>query len=217
MLEEDSSQFAKLIMSVSEIYRLPFSPTTIEIYWRLLERFNIKDVSDAVHCHMEFCKYPPTPADIIMAIDGSPRSRALSAWSKTVNGIKFVGCHLSVAFDDALIHVVVKDMSNWIKLCGVEDKQLPFIEKEFLERYQRYVSKKPPNHPKYLCGLIELQNSSFGYPYPSPALIGNALKAKEVMATGVITPLLEITIEKIDFKNLAMVCLNKTKEVTQQI
>ena len=217
MLEEDSSQFAKLIMSVSEIYRLPFSSTTIEIYWRLLERFSIEDVSDAIHCHMEVCKYPPTPADIIMAIGGSPKDQASLAWTKTADAIKFIGGHASVAFDDALIHAVIKDMGNWIKLCDIEDKQMPFSQKEFQERYRRYINKNPPDHPKYLIGRIEHYNSTHGYSYPSPLLIGNALKAKEVIVTGVNTPFLEITTEKIDFKNLAVVCLSKNKEITQQI
>lgn len=220
MFEKDSSKFAELIVGIGEIYNTRFTSAAIEIYWQLLKAFRLEDVRAAIYRHIQnpdVGKFLPKPADIIMAIEGSSQNQALLAWSKTVNGIKFVGSHLSVAFDDALIHAVIVDMNNWIKLCEVEDKQLPFVKKEFLERYRGYVNKNPLSYPKYLCGLIELQNSAFGYPYPLPVLIGNALKAKEVIATGVSKPLLEITIEKIDFKNLAIVCLNKTKEITQQI
>jgi hypothetical protein len=219
MFKQDSSSFAKLFVVMSEIYRQDFSQVTIEFYWRVLERFSIKDIEDAFYHYIQnpdVGKFLPKPADIIMAIDGSPQNQALLAWSKTFNGIKFVGGQSSVAFDDALIHVVVKDMNNWIKLCAVEDKQLPFVAKEFQERYRGYVNKNPLRYPKYLCGHIELYNSAFGYPYPSPVLIGNALKAKEVIATGVDQPLLEITTEKIDFKSLASLCLNKTKQIIQQ-
>lgn len=206
MFERESLSFAKLIAGIGEIYRWEFSPTAIEIYWRILEPFSLEDVRAAIYRHMQnpdVGKFLPKPADIIMAIEGSSQNQALSAWSKTTYGIRVVGGYASVAFDDALIHVVVKDMSNWIKLCDAEEKQMPFIGKEFQDRYRGYVLKNPPSHPKYLPGRIELKNNAFGYACPSPVLIGNVLKAKEVIATGENTPFLEL-------HTIARLGLNKT-------
>ena len=58
------------------------------------------------------------------------------------------------------------------------------MAKEFQERYRGYVRKRPSSHPKYLEGRLELQNNSYGYTPPTPVLIGNKLKAQEVIATG---------------------------------
>jgi len=196
MFKQDSLQFAELIAGIGEIYRWQFSPAAVEIYWRVLEVFRLEDVRAAIYSHIQnpdVGKFLPKPADIIMAIEGSSQNQALSAWSKTAYAMRSVGGYESIAFDDALIHVVIRSMSGWPKLCDVDDRQLPFVEKEFLERYRGYVVKKPSSHPKYLKGLIEMRNSVCGYTYPSPILIGNVLKAKQVIATGSDAPFLEIS------------------------
>ncbi len=218
MFEKDSSKFAELIAGIGEIYNTRFTSAAIEIYWQLLEAFRLEDVRAAIYRHIQnpdVGKYLPKPADIIMAIEGSSQNQALSAWSKTTYAMRVIGGYESVGFDDALIHVVVKSMTNWPKLCVVDDKQLPFVEKEFLERYRGYVSRKPSSHPSYLKGTVEMLNSSKGYICPKPVLIGNVQKAKVVIATGEDKPFLEISTEKISFKALPRTCLEQNKEFKQ--
>jgi len=213
MLEQDSQKFAKLIVGIGEVYGKPFSSVAIEIYWRVLEAYRLEDVSAAIYRHIEnpdVGKFLPKPADIIMAIEGNSQNQALSAWSKVIYAMRIIGGYESVVFDDALIHVVVRYMCSWSKLCDVDDRQLPFTAKEFQERYRGYVIKKPSSHPPYLKGRIELQNSAFDYTYAPPILIGNVIKAKQVMATGEQTPFLELYTEKIgSFINTPRLELNK--------
>ena len=212
MLEQESSRFAQLIAGIGEIYRWQFSSAAIEIYWRALEAFRFEDVRAAVYSHIQnpdVGKFLPKPADIIMAIGGSSQNQALSAWSKTFYGMRVVGGYESVGFDDALIHTVVLDMLNWPKLCSVDEKQLPFTEKEFLDRYRGYINQKPTRrHPKHLKGFIEIRNSICGHAYSSPVLIGNPIKAKEVMATGSDEPFWEISTQRAE---KAVSSVNTTK------
>lgn len=213
MFEKDSASFAQLITGIGEIYRWQFSAAVIEIYWRILEPFSFEDVRVAIYRHIQnpdVGKYLPKPADIIMAIAGSSQNQALAAWSKTFYGMRVVGGYESVGFDDALIHTIVSDMHNWPKLCSAENKQLPFIEKEFLERYRGYVGKAPSSHPKYLRGIIEMSNRALGYAYPAPVLIGNVIKAREVMATGSDVPFLEISTQKVVRTEKTLSSINKT-------
>jgi len=195
MFKQDSSSFAELITGLGEIYRWEFSPATIEIYWRILEPFSLEDVRAAIYRHIQdpdAGKYLPKPADIIMAIEGSSQNRALTAWSKTSYAMRTVGKYTSIAFDDPLIHAVIADMNGWVKLCDTEIKQLPFVAKEFQERYRAYVVKKPSHYRKYLPGLIEARNTAFDT-YILPKLIGNESKAKEVIANGDDEPILKVT------------------------
>ncbi|MEI8055429.1 MAG: DUF6475 domain-containing protein [bacterium] len=200
MFEQDLKKFAELIVGISEVYGKSFTSAAIEIYWRILEPFRLEDVSAAIDRHVQHPddgKFLPKPSDIIKAIEGSTQSQALSAWSKATYAMRCISCYESVAFDDALIHAVIKSMNGWPKLCLVDDKQLPFTEKEFLERYRDCISREPSSYPKYLKGLIEIQNSARGYIYPPPILIGNVLKAKQVMADGSDAPFLEISTSKL--------------------
>ena len=194
MFKKDSAtqravEFAKLISGIGEIYSWEFSPQVIEIYWRILEPFSFEDVKAAIYRHIQdpdVGRFLPKPADIIMAIEGSSQNRALAAWSKVIWGLQRVGTHTRVTFDDALIHLVVMDMGGWIRLGNSEERQMPFIAKEFQERYREYVRRKPSKHPKYLYGR---------YASSKPVLIGDALKAQEVIATGEDNPHISITDE----------------------
>ena len=194
MFEQDLARFAALMVGVGEVYGKPFTSAVIDIYWNVLKVYKFEDVKAAIKCHLEnpdVGKYLPKPSDIIMAIDGSPQNQALLAWTKVVSAIRNIGRYSSVAFDDALIHKVIEDMGGWIRFCDVDDKQLPFIAKEFCDRYRGYAIKKPSSHPKYLIGVIESQNGIYGYIYDPPMLIGNPTKAKQVIAAGCLPVLVK--------------------------
>ncbi len=187
MFEQDRKRFAALMVSAGEVYNKPLTSALIGIYWSVLKAYSFEDIDVAVKCHLvtpDVGKFFPKPADIIMAIKGSPQNQALLAWSKVVSAMRSAGRYTSIAFDDALIHKVIGDMDGWVRFCNIDEKQLPFIEKEFLERYRGYTVNIPTSYPPYLIGIIESQNRIYGYMYDPPALIGNTEKAKQVMATG---------------------------------
>lgn len=187
MIKQDLTKFAALIVGIGEIYGKAFTAVTIETYWNVLQSFEFEAVKQAVYLHLgnvDTGKYLPKPADLILAIQGSSYTQALQAWTKVVTAMQRYGGYTSLAFDDALIHAVIADMGGWQKLCVSETKQLPFIAREFQERYRGYVIKTPKSYPKYLVGLIESQNAIHGYPYAPPLLFGDRAKARQVITTG---------------------------------
>ncbi|EKD45294.1 MAG: bacteriophage protein [uncultured bacterium] len=187
MFDQDLSRFAILLVGVGEVYGKSLTSAVIDVYWNVLKAFKFEDVKKAVYLHLEnpdAGKFLPKPADIIMAIEGSPQNQALRAWTKVVSAIHGIGVYTSVAFDDALIHAVIEDMGGWRIFCVSETERLPFIGREFQERYRGHVIKKPLRHPKYLTGIAESQNSSSGYAYDPPVLLGDKAKAEQVIATG---------------------------------
>jgi hypothetical protein len=187
MFEQDSSRFAVLIVGIGEVYGKSFTSVAIDIYWSVLKCFRFEDVQTAVYRHLknpDVGRFLPKPADIVIAIDGNSQNQSLLAWTKVVSAIHRVGSYTSIAFDDALIHAVIEDMGGWQKLCLTSIKQLPFVGKEFQERYRGYVVKKPLRYPKYFIGITENQNSSFGYICGPPVLFGDKEKARQVIATG---------------------------------
>ncbi|CAL7964448.1 conserved hypothetical protein [Gammaproteobacteria bacterium] len=182
MFEQDLQNFMKLIVVIiSGTYNKQFTPVEIEVYWRALKTFSFEDVRAAVDNHIQNPdggQFLPNPADIIRAIRSN--SQQALAWKKTLYAMRSVGRYESVGFDDALIHLTVKSMSSWPKLCSTNDRQLPFVEKEFQKRYWEYSVKNPLCHPKYLKGIVEMLSGRVS----SPVLIGDVIKAKRVIATG---------------------------------
>lgn len=187
MFDRDLSRFASLMAGIGVVYNKSLNQAVIDIYWNLLRAFSLEEVEKAIKCHCEnpdVGKYLPKPSDLIMAMEGSSQNQALRAWTKVYYAIQRVGSYASVAFDDPLIHAVIVDMDGWQKLCWIDDKQLPFIAKEFQERYRGYVVRRPTKYPKYFIGVFESRNSLCQYSYAPPRLIGDETKVKQVMATG---------------------------------
>ena len=208
MLNQDIPIFARLMTGIGEVYGKSFTMVVIDIYWNVLKDFKLEDVQAAVYRHIknpDVGRFLPKPADIVMAIDGTSQNQALLAWTKVVSAIHRVGCYTSIAFDDALIHAVIEDMGGWWQICSIDTKQLPFVSKEFQERYRGYVIKKPIRYPRYFIGLIENRNNSFGYICDPPVLFGDKEKAKQIIATGSYVSV-----------SMELLCLgNTTKAVTK--
>jgi hypothetical protein len=187
MESDDVPEFTIMMVGIGEIYRTAISKFLTDIYWKSLKHFEWQDVERALNAHIynpDCGQFFPKPADVVRFIEGSGETRALQAWSKVEQAIKQVGGYQSVVFDDALIHAVLENMGGWTKLCSVTLDELPFRCNEFQKRYMGFVHKKPERHPKYLAGIIEVQNAKNNFPIPAPILLGDLKKAKAVMRLG---------------------------------
>lgn len=187
MLEQDTHEFAMLLIGIGEAFDKVLSQTTVDFYWNVLRNFSFAEVQRAIYLHFanpDTGKYFPLPADIIAGINGSSKEQALLAWTKTTTAMQTFGIYSSIAFDDPLIHVVLDDMGGWQKLCTTKVDHLPFVGKEFQERYRGYVVRKPSRYSKYLVGLVESQNRASNYSYAPPVLFGDAARAQRVLVTG---------------------------------
>lgn len=159
----------------------------IDISFQALCRFEIGDIRVALTAHMndpEGGRFPPRPADVVRQIEGDSESRALSAWSKVERAISSAGPWATVAFDDAIIHMVIEEMAGWPKMCEVTDKEMPFLRNEFSKRYQGFITRRPQAYQSKLVGLQEIHNGDSAEFPPVLKLIGNPDKAKQVMAGG---------------------------------
>ena len=109
--------------------------------------------------------------------------------------IRTHGSYSSVAFDDALIHAVIKEMGGWKKFCSTPDDRLLYTAKEFQERYRDYATKIPASHPKYLVGTIGGRIE----------FVGNKEKILQVITTGYEPNLknkqLSVDVKQIDTDN----------------
>ena len=87
-----------------------------------------------------------------------------------------------------------------------KENELPYVSKEFVERYQAYRSKQAPlsRYPQKLIGRTDADNGMNGYKAGAPLLIGNATEAKKVMLGGAGKSHLQI--EKLNKQDL-IACL----------
>lgn len=188
MDDSNRREFGEMLENTFEIFDKQISKAKLEIYFDVLRRFELSDVKTAITAHLnnpESGRFVPKPADIILHIDGGTQTRALNAWTKVERAIRCVGHYPSVVFDDSLIHAVVADMGGWCKINAVSNKELPFLAKEFQNRYQGYSLRgQVPDYPRRLIGLEESHNEKSGFTSQPPVFIGYKPRALVVYEQG---------------------------------
>lgn len=188
MVPTDKPAFSALLTGcLQAIYDKPVSPMMLDVWFNALSGYPLADVSTAFSRHLtdpDHGQFPPKPADLIRAIDGSGDGRALLAWTKVDKAIRHVGGWRSVCFDDPLIHAGIVAMGGWIKLCETKSDELPYRQQEFAKRYRALMLAGPPEYPPHLIGRAEAGNALQGYPSEPPLLLGDPHKAAQVRLGG---------------------------------
>ncbi len=176
--------FASLAV-IAETVNRKISPVLMKAYWACLEPYPFGEVQRAlgeILKNPDIKKHPyfPIPTDIIEIIEGDVQSKSLWAWTEVTKAIREIGHYDSVIFADELIHVVIRDMGGWIKLCHYTEKELPFVQRDFERRYQIYCRRRPEILPKNLIGYIAHQNAVNGHEKYIPQAVVFSEKRKDI-------------------------------------
>lgn len=195
MKANDYAQMCALINAACEYYGKPaLSDNALKIYFNGLKHLTIEQVRDGLSAHVgnpDNGQFMPKVADVLRGAVGDSESLADAAWAKVRRAIEDVGRYASVAFDDALIHVVVQMMGGWTWLCDCESyEDLTWRGKDFVRIYRGFVGKPLPEYPRYLPGIAEVQNAAHGHPVAPPRLLGDCARARLVFAGGSDKPAL---------------------------
>jgi len=188
MTEADKKNFYTLVGNVYAFYRQDTSSFALGVWWEAMKPFDFAAVADALNRHCvnpDSGQFMPKPADVVKMLRGSTLDGAMVAWSKVDKAVRQVGTYASVAFDDPIIHRVLQDMGGWVALGSKDEREWPFVAKEFETRYRGYrVRGEVPEYPKVLIGIAEAQNNQNDLKSQPPVLIGNSETAKRVLLGG---------------------------------
>lgn len=186
MTTDDFDSFADVWAGAWEIYGKSVSPGALEMAFAALIGYELAAIRQALTRHVRDTGagvYAPKPADVVAQIDGRAEDRCYAAWAKLREGIRRVGHMDSVAFDDPIIHAVVRDMGGWREVCSWDDRERPFKRHEFDRAYKRYIGHEF-DHPPRLAGQAEVSNIAEGYEPPAPRLVGDRDRIRQVIETG---------------------------------
>lgn len=197
MNTDDFDGFRELMRGVHDFYGKDLSSFALDVWWNALKQYDIDVIRRAMSMHCtnpdtgQFC---PKPADVVRMVGGTTKDAALLAWVKVQEAVSRAGSYCSVCFDDPIINRVLLDMGGWPQHCAKRGDELPFVERNFCDRYRAYKTHgNSHGHPPYLVGLSEAQNVQSGHRSSPPVLIGNAEAARRVLVEGSKSPLLQIS------------------------
>ncbi len=117
----------------------------------------------------------PTPAEIrefcLGMKEDEMQVRILEAQRKIKKAIGSVGTYNSVAFDDPIIHLIIRDLGGWVKLgqMAIDDLE-NYFKWDFPKSYKAYAGRKNGEIPTKFLG-VERDEENIIY-------IGNTEKAK---------------------------------------
>lgn len=196
MQANDKKRFATLLSGVADYYGKELSNGVISLYWQGLQQYDIEAVEKALWDHTQNPdngQFMPKIADLTRAMQGRTQDQAAIAWSKVDAAVRRVGTYQDVVFDDPIIHRVIADMGGWIWFGNQVEDEWPFVAKNFESRYRGYrLRGEAPEYQPVLIGVANAQNQQQGFRGNPPILIGNQRAANQVMAGGVVGPLLEM-------------------------
>lgn len=183
---EQKKHFATLLTHMADYYKSELSRSMLSIYWAGLRQYSYEAIEKACWAHTqlpdEAGRWMPRNSDIIKMMEGSTADQGALAWSRVDSAIRTRGTWDDVVFDDPVIHRVVADMGGWVLLGTKDDKEWPFVAKEFQQRYRSFRQRDQiPEHPKRLTGIGNAANVANNMPLLPPILIGDKEKAKAVL------------------------------------
>lgn len=190
-MNDKHTQMAALVTDVLKFYGQDVTRFTLQVWLNAMQPFEIETVSRAFSKHVsnpERGQFPPKPADIVKALQGTMTDRAALAWGKVLDSMSSVGAYSDIVFDDAAIHAAINDMGGWPKVCRTDTSELGFLQHRFTQAHKAYTERGQFDYPRRLSGdrSPDQDYERRGLPLPKPALIGNPDTARAVYRAGTV-------------------------------
>jgi len=161
--DKDFPEFAAVWIAAHEVYGKTPTGGAVRLCFEALRKYSIGQIKAALSDHVRNSsggQFPPKPADIVRALEGTKEDKALLAWTKVDKAVRHVGPYRSVSFRDPVIAQVIRDMGGWIRLCECTEDEWPFVRNDFVKRYQGYSGRQMERQT--LSGITERDNGAAG-------------------------------------------------------
>lgn len=185
--KESKKRFAALFSGLADYYGAEISKASLGLYWQGLRQYDYNAIEKACWAHTqlpdEAGRWMPKVSDLNKMLAGRTSDQGQIAWSKVDRAVRVTGPHWDVAFDDPIIHRVIADMGGWIQINSHDDKNWPFVAKEFITRYQAFrMTGDIPPHERYLIGVGTAHNRLLKTHEAKPQIMlqGNHDVAKQI-------------------------------------
>lgn len=133
---------AVALTMAAEYYRQVVPPLTLRTMVEDLAEFALEDIKRAIVLHRkdpERGRFFPLSADLMPYLSSSPEDAARTAWDRALEAARRHGKYSGVNFDDVRITACIEAMGGWVRLCSLTLDEMPFRQRDFVERYARMV------------------------------------------------------------------------------
>lgn len=178
---EQRQSVEQTFIGLCEFKKQKLSKVQVLIWFRILEKYDAKDVIMALETAIETMKWFPTPPEIVELIMGSATDRAAAAWIRFLEIIKTVSVLDSVIFEDTRFSAMVDYYGGWDKVHQWREDEMTWRRIDFMKVFSNF--REPPPGKKHI-GDIEHHNSSRGFleHIPEPVFVPASGPIKKQLA-----------------------------------
>lgn len=189
MHQSEKPKFVGMLSDVMAYYGKDASPFLIGVWWDACSGVSFEQVAKAMNAHVKDAErgvFPPKVADIVRALQGTSTDRAALAWGKVLGAMGSVGAYQDVVFDEAAIHAAIVDCGGWQKVCRGDLSELSYLQHRFCQSHKAYTERGAFDYPRMLGGdrSPDSEYLKYGRPLPKPVIVGDPVRAKQVMEAG---------------------------------
>ncbi len=171
MKKSDMPEFTKILTGLAAMFDKQLTELLRDIYFKSLSDLSIEQIRTAGNHIAKSATFFPKPVDFINSAGGNTDLQALTAWEKTRKAVRSVGRYESVKFDDPTIHSVIILMGGWEGFCGIEGYDSEKWQQHDFEKMYKAMVGDNREHPEYLAGMSEIQNSARGFEITRPPML----------------------------------------------
>ena len=135
MTPSDKRRFAQVIAAFAEIKGRPLSAPAIELYWSVMQDWDISAFEQAAHHLLRTCEFFPTPADF-EKVRRAGQLQAPEAWALVLEAIR-AGAHRYGQLDSipAEVKRAVTACGGWQAIATADEFRIGQLERAFLQHF----------------------------------------------------------------------------------
>ena len=171
MQKSDLNEFINILEDMAIMLGADVSMRRYELYFAALSDLSIEQIRGSANEIARTATFFPKPVDFRNAINGNQDEATIAAWEKVLKGKSKAGQYQSVQFDDPVIHTVIKLMGGWAAVCRLEGHDDEKWQRIDFEKTYKAIQGANKDHPVYLPGSAEIQNSAKGFPEKKEVLM----------------------------------------------
>jgi hypothetical protein len=157
---EEQKRIKETFLGLAEIHRKELSKLEVKMYWRILERYEAKDVYEALVMAIETTKFFPKPTELIELIMGTAIDRASLAWMRFLDILSSTSAADSVEFEDTRLSAIVDFFGGWDAVHIWRQDEMTWRRLDFVKIYAGF--RYPPPGRRHI-GAIEHYNTVHGF------------------------------------------------------
>jgi len=168
MDKNNQHKFKEIMIGLGEYYGKEITEVLIKIYWYDLKPFTLDEFKKGCSIHRmnpDNGQFFPKTADIVKALKGTTKQQeqdiydaAQLQWMVIKDQIKRVGSYGNLDLEDKQALAAIKSLGGWQFICSKTEKQLEFLNKDFVSAYKNFEKTPLEDLPNKLNGRIELEN-----------------------------------------------------------